>query len=143
MWLGGWLRPFPHTLSGETWDNLFSFVPGVTFLFLAALAFRATARMSNHAYFKFQKLGLGAFGLVLAVIGLVLFIQTDDINIRGKVQDIFWFVAKVAVFQYLYIWYRGTFPRYRFDQLMRVGWKVLLPLGIGVLMFTAIVGVIF
>ena len=39
---------------------------------------------------------------------------------------------------YLYIWYRGTFPRYRFDQLMKVGWKVLLPMGIGVLMLTAL-----
>jgi NADH-quinone oxidoreductase subunit H len=143
MWLGGWLRPFPHALSGETWDTIFSLVPGVTFLFLAALAFRATARMSNHQYFKLQKLGLGVFGLVLAVIGIVLFISTDAIDIRGKVQDIFWFVAKVAVFQYLYIWYRGTFPRYRFDQLMRVGWKILLPVGIGVLVFTAIMGVIF
>ena len=37
---------------------------------------------------------------------------------------------------YMYIWYRGTFPRYRFDQLMKVGWKVLLPLGIGVLILT-------
>ena len=52
-------------------------------------------------------------------------------------QDIFWFVAKVAFFMYLYIWYRGTFPRYRFDQLMRVGWKVLLPIGLGVLIATA------
>ena len=143
MWLGGWLRPFPHALSGETWDTIFSLVPGVTFLFLAALSFRATARMSNHPYFKFQKLGLGAFGLLLALIGIVLFISTDAIDIRGKVQDVFWFTAKVAVFMYLYIWYRGTFPRYRFDQLMRVGWKVLLPLGIAVLILTAIGGIIF
>ncbi len=41
---------------------------------------------------------------------------------------------------YLYIWYRGTFPRYRFDQLMKVGWKVLLPTGLGVLIVTAICG---
>jgi NADH-quinone oxidoreductase subunit H len=41
---------------------------------------------------------------------------------------------------YLYIWYRGTFPRYRFDQLMKVGWKVLLPIGLGVLILTALVG---
>ena len=143
MWLGGWLRPFPHALSGETWDTIFSLVPGVIFLFLAALSFRATARMSNHPYFKFQKLGLGAFGLLLALIGIVLFISTDAIDIRGKVQDVFWFTAKVAVFMYLYIWYRGTFPRYRFDQLMKVGWKVLLPLGIAVLILTAIGGIIF
>ena len=38
---------------------------------------------------------------------------------------------------YLYIWYRGTFPRYRFDQLMKVGWKVLLPISLGVLIVTA------
>jgi NADH-quinone oxidoreductase subunit H len=42
---------------------------------------------------------------------------------------------------YLYIWYRATFPRYRFDQLMKVGWKVLLPTAIGVLIFTAVLGV--
>jgi NADH-quinone oxidoreductase subunit H len=42
---------------------------------------------------------------------------------------------------YLYIWYRGTFPRYRFDQLMKIGWKVLLPIGLAVLVATAIVGV--
>jgi NADH-quinone oxidoreductase subunit H len=41
---------------------------------------------------------------------------------------------------YLYIWYRGTFPRYRFDQLMKVGWKVLLPTGLGVLIATAVFG---
>jgi NADH-quinone oxidoreductase subunit H len=143
MWLGGWLRPFPHALSGEVWNTIFSLVPGVTFLFLAALSFRAAARMSNHPYFKFQKLGLGAFGLLLALIGIVLFISTDVIDIRGKVQDVFWFTAKVAVFMYLYIWYRGTFPRYRFDQLMKVGWKILLPLGIAVLILTAIGGIIF
>jgi NADH-quinone oxidoreductase subunit H len=43
---------------------------------------------------------------------------------------------------YLFIWYRATWPRYRFDQLMRIGWKVMLPIALGVLMLTAIVGVI-
>jgi NADH-quinone oxidoreductase subunit H len=60
--------------------------------------------------------------------------------VRDRVGDIFWFSAKVAVFMYLYIWYRGTFPRYRFDQLMKVGWKVLLPTGLALLILTAIVG---
>jgi NADH-quinone oxidoreductase subunit H len=141
LWLGGWMRPFPNWLSGSTWDNLFSFVPGVAFLFLAALCFRSTARMPKHPYFRVQTIGLAGFGAVLALIGIVLFISTDALPIRDKIQDIFWFTAKVAGFMYLYIWYRGTFPRYRFDQLMKVGWKILLPIGIGVLVLTAIIGV--
>jgi NADH-quinone oxidoreductase subunit H len=53
-----------------------------------------------------------------------------------------WYLVKVMAFIFVYIWFRGTFPRYRFDQLMKVGWKWLLPLslanvalvGIGVLL---------
>ena len=128
LWLGGWMRPFPNALDGETWDLVFSLVPGFTFLGLAAITFYSTARMPKHPYFKIQTIGLGGFGAVLALIGIVLFVPP----VRDRVQDIFWFSAKVALSMYMYIWYRGTFPRYRFDQLMKVGWKILLPLGIGV-----------
>ena len=139
LWLGGWMRPFPNALDGETWDLVFSLVPGLTFLVLAAIAFYSAARMPKHPYFRVQTIGLAGFGAVLALIGVVLFVPP----VRDRIQDIFWFSAKVAVFMYLYIWYRGTFPRYRFDQLMKVGWKVLLPIGIGVLILTAIAGVVF
>jgi NADH-quinone oxidoreductase subunit H len=133
LWLGGWLRPFPNWLSGPAWSAIFSYVPGVTFLFFAAICFYNTARMPKHPYFRIQTLGLGAFGAVLGLIGLILFIPA----VSFRIQDIFWFSAKVAGFMYLYIWYRGTFPRYRFDQLMKMGWKVLLPMGLGVLILTA------
>ena len=138
LWLGGWLRPFPNWLTGETWDLVFSLFPGVTFLLLAVIAFVGTMRMPKHPYFRVQTLGLGGFGAVLGLIGLVLLMPP----VRDRIQDIYWFSVKVAAFMYLYIWYRGTFPRYRFDQLMKVGWKVLLPMGIGVLILTAVVGVL-
>lgn len=43
------------------------------------------------------------------------------------VPGIVWFVAKISLFLYLFIWMRATFPRYRYDQMMRLGWKVLIP----------------
>jgi len=43
---------------------------------------------------------------------------------------IFWFVAKVFCFLFLYVWVRGTLPRFRYDQLMRFGWRILMPLAI-------------
>jgi len=136
LWLGGWMRPFPNLLSGPTWDLAFSLFPALTFFGLAAMTFYSTMRMPKHSYFRIQTIGLGAFGAVFALIGLILLVPP----VRDRVQDVYWFVAKIAVFLYLYIWYRGTFPRYRFDQLMKVGWKILLPMGIGVLMLTGIAG---
>jgi NADH-quinone oxidoreductase subunit H len=53
------------------------------------------------------------------------------------VPAIVWFVLKVAFFLYLYLWVRGTYPRYRFDQLMEVGWKYFLPLTIVNILVTA------
>ena len=41
-----------------------------------------------------------------------------------------WFVAKLVFFMFLYLWLRATFPRYRYDQIMRLGWKVFIPLTI-------------
>jgi len=58
------------------------------------------------------------------------------------IPPVLWYLAKVMAFIFVYMWFRATFPRYRFDQLMAVGWKWLLPLslanvllvGVGVLL---------
>ncbi|MEW6648447.1 MAG: NADH-quinone oxidoreductase subunit NuoH [Pseudomonadota bacterium] len=44
--------------------------------------------------------------------------------------SLFWLLAKASIFLFLFLWFRATFPRYRYDQLMRLGWKVFIPLTI-------------
>jgi NADH-quinone oxidoreductase subunit H len=60
-------------------------------------------------------------------------------KILQDILPVFWFAAKVFVFLFVYIWVRGTLPRFRYDQLMAFGWKFLLPLAILNLIATAIV----
>ena len=52
---------------------------------------------------------------------------------------VFWFAVKVFFFMFLYIWIRGTLPRFRYDQLMAFGWKFLLPLAIANIIVTSFI----
>jgi NADH-quinone oxidoreductase subunit H len=151
LWLGGWLRPFPNLLHGPAWEFIFSLFPGLSFAAFAAIAFIGTVRMPSDSFFKVQRIGLGIFGLTLAFTALLLLViafvgRGDDVNIAGRLREgidyVFWFLLKVAIFMYLFFWYRATWPRYRFDQLMKIGWKVMLPISLGALIATAIVGVL-
>ena len=54
-----------------------------------------------------------------------------------------WFLLKVAALLFFYVWMRWTLPRYRYDQLMRLGWKVLIPVAIANVVVTGIVKVLF
>ena len=58
--------------------------------------------------------------------------------ILQAILPVFWFLAKVFVFMLIYIWVRGTLPRFRYDQLMAFGWKVLLPMAVVNLVATAL-----
>ena len=53
-----------------------------------------------------------------------------NIPILAAIPGIFWLVAKVMFLLFLFLWFRATFPRYRYDQIMRLGWKVFIPLTI-------------
>ena len=55
---------------------------------------------------------------------------------------LFWFTLKLLFFLLVYIWFRGTFPRYRFDQLMDLGWKWMLPLSLANLLLTGLVKIV-
>ena len=151
LWLGGWMRPFPNLLSAPAWDFIFSLFPALTFFGLAAIATVGVVRMPAHSFFKIQRIGLAAFAAVLGFIALVLLViaiagRSADASVAARFREgidyVYWFVFKVAIFMYLFIWYRATWPRYRFDQLMKIGWKVMLPISLVVLIMTAIVGVL-
>ncbi len=55
--------------------------------------------------------------------------------------SIFWFFAKTGFFLLLYLWFRATFPRYRYDQIMRLGWKIFIPITIAWIMVVAVLKV--
>ena len=55
--------------------------------------------------------------------------------------SIFWFFGKTVFFMFLFLWWRATFPRYRYDQIMRLGWKVFVPIPLVWVMVAAVLAV--
>jgi NADH-quinone oxidoreductase subunit H len=62
--------------------------------------------------------------------------------VNNAMIGLFWFLVKVSVIIYTMIWFRGTFPRYRYDQLMNIGWKVAIPVGMASVMVNAVLGML-
>jgi NADH-quinone oxidoreductase subunit H len=80
-------------------------------------------------------LGEYANMILMSAMATVLFLggwlPPADIAIFTWIPGIIWFGIKIAVLLFVFIWVRATLPRYRYDQLMRLGWKVFLPLSLG------------
>ena len=72
---------------------------------------------------------------------LAPFPNVAALSFLGLVPPWIWFIGKIFLFLYVFIWIRATLPRYRYDQLMGLGWKVLIPLAIGNLVVTGILKV--
>jgi NADH:ubiquinone oxidoreductase subunit H len=75
----------------------------------------------------FGRLVLPAVGSVIAALGLA-FVVLPSVN--EFIQGPFWLLSKILLFLFVYVWMRGTLPRFRYDQLMAFGWKLLLPISI-------------
>jgi NADH:ubiquinone oxidoreductase subunit H len=82
----------------------------------------------------FGRIVLPGIGTVMAVVGVIL-IALPSVN--EFIQGPFWFLSKIFVFLFVYVWMRGTLPRFRYDQLMAFGWKLLLPVSLANAVITA------
>ena len=73
-------------------------------------------------------------GTILAHLGLESIAWAENIA---------WFTVKVYTFLFLFFWLRATLPRLRYDQLMKFGWKVMLPIALGNIVVTSIAAYLF
>jgi NADH-quinone oxidoreductase subunit H len=118
LFFGGWLSPFPQT-SLFAWTH---YIPAVAF----ALAGLALIAHGVRYITIFGRIVLPVLGVALIGLGVLFGLPTVIEFVQGP----FWFLMKVAIFIFVYVWVRGTLPRLRYDQLMNFGWKLLLPLAI-------------
>jgi NADH-quinone oxidoreductase subunit H len=127
LFWGGWLRPFANIAALD----FLKFTPIVAFLgaagFVLWLGLKSLVRLERY------------FFVVLAAMFVLLAILVAYPPVLSAIQGIFWFGVKVLAFLYAFIWYRATFPRYRYDQLMNVGWRWMIPLALVNLIATAII----
>nr|MBP9613527.1 NADH-quinone oxidoreductase subunit H [Sulfurospirillum sp.] len=83
--------------------------------------------------------------LVLVFLGALLFfgLSQTEANIATAVVQIATFAFKLLLMNFVFVWVRWTLPRFRYDQLQDLGWKVLMPLAIANIFITATVVVVF
>ncbi len=118
LFFGGWLSPFAQ-IPVLAWTH---YIPTAVF----AIAGLALIAHGVRYITLFGRMVLPVLGLMLLGLGILFALPAVIEYVQGP----FWFLSKIAVFLFIYVWARGTLPRFRYDQLMNFGWKVLLPLSI-------------
>ena len=119
LFFGGWLSPFPASWTFTHYFPSVVLIPFGLWVIWDGLRYETI----------FGRIILPGLGTVLLVIGLALAAPPLQF-VNEFIQGPFWLLFKIFVFLFVYVWMRGTLPRFRYDQLMAFGWKLLLPLSI-------------
>ncbi|MDX1979006.1 MAG: complex I subunit 1 family protein [Bryobacteraceae bacterium] len=129
LFLGGWHPPFPAPYS----DYL---APLLFFLSAGALFFHSLQTLKTRTWDKYT---FPAFGVIFGGIGLLLLGAIVLAPwLREAIMPLFWFAAKAGAILFVFIWIRGTLPRFRYDQLMKFTWLFLFPVALVQLMLTGL-----
>jgi NADH-quinone oxidoreductase subunit H len=108
---------------------------------------------TEYSGFRFSLFFLAEYANMLTVAAMAVtlfwggwlrpFPNVAALSFLDVIPGVLWFIAKVIVFLYCYLWFRASWPRYRYDQLMKLGWQFMLPLSMANVIVTAIVVVAF
>jgi NADH-quinone oxidoreductase subunit H len=124
MFFGGWLSPFPASWTFTHYLPSLILIPSGLWVIWDGIRYETIL----------GRVVLPIIGTVIAVLGVVL-IALPAVN--EFIQGPFWLLSKIFVFLFVYVWMRGTLPRFRYDQLMSFGWKLLLPVSLANAVITA------
>jgi NADH-quinone oxidoreductase subunit H len=126
MFFGGWLSPFPTDWTFTHYIPSLILIPFGLWVIWDGIRYETI----------FGRIILPGVGTVITLIGVLLILFPV---VNEFIQGPFWLLGKIFFFLFVYVWMRGTLPRFRYDQLMSFGWKLLLPVSLANVVITATV----